>query len=54
MNAIVATATYLLAATLLGGVTPAAAWGTGSWVNGRATFFGRDAWSLHDGELHSS
>ncbi len=50
MNTIVATAVCLLAVTL-GAATPATAYGTGSWIQGRATFFGRDAWSLHTGEL---
>lgn len=48
MNTIVATAVCLLAVTL-GAATPATAYGTGSWIQGRATFFGRDAWSLHTG-----
>ena len=49
MNAVVATAVCLLAVTL-GAVTPATAYGTGSWIKARATFFGRDAWGLHQGE----
>ena len=39
----------LAAAVLAAAVSPAAAWGTGSWVNARATFFGEDAWSIHQG-----
>lgn len=50
MNVIVSTAVCLLAVTL-GAATPATAYGTGSWIKGRATFFGRDAWSLHEGAL---
>lgn len=39
----------LLAAALLSAATPAAAWGTGGWVDARATFYGQDAWALHTG-----
>lgn len=27
----------------------AAAWGPGSWIDGRATYYGEDAWALHTG-----
>eukprot|EP00208_Stichococcus_sp_RCC1054_P003401 CAMPEP_0206142420 /NCGR_PEP_ID=MMETSP1473-20131121/16788_1 /ASSEMBLY_ACC=CAM_ASM_001109 /TAXON_ID=1461547 /ORGANISM="Stichococcus sp, Strain RCC1054" /LENGTH=297 /DNA_ID=CAMNT_0053537415 /DNA_START=113 /DNA_END=1006 /DNA_ORIENTATION=- len=37
------------AAVVLSAATPITAYDTGSWINGRATFFGRDAWSLHEG-----
>ena len=40
-------ATAVLALALA--ATPAAAYTTGSWVSGRGTYFGEDAWSLHDG-----
>lgn len=30
-------------------VIAASAYSEGSWVDARATFFGRDAWSLHEG-----
>jgi hypothetical protein len=39
----------LAAACLLAAASPAAAFGLGSWVTARATYYGRDAWPLHTG-----
>jgi hypothetical protein len=42
-------AACLLATLLACAAAPAAAWNLGSWVDARATFYGRDAWALHTG-----
>lgn len=44
---ILTVAAVLVAALYL--AQPAAAWSTGGWINARATMYGQDAWSLHEG-----
>jgi hypothetical protein len=45
----VSAAACLLAALLACAAAPAAAYNLGSWVDARATFYGRDPWALHTG-----
>lgn len=44
-----AVACLMAVVALAAAAAPAAAWGEGDWVDARATFYGRDAWSLHEG-----